>query len=199
MNDAERYRRFHNAQVMREVETRDFRWLNTGEVPRIDYSDNSFESYGQPEKRRVYTPDNFHDHNGEWRDIFAMDMLSESGFNVKARGRNAPDGYSNIDILIGDELWEIKSPEDTKGSNPGGLRFVEGNLRAAVKQFMNQYDPDNKSTLNYGGKIRVVFNSRYRSISDKKIEEELRRQISIQHVDEILFIRKDGSIARIEK
>lgn len=198
-NDAERYRRFVNAQAIREAETRDFRWLNTGEIPRIDYSDNPFESYGQPEKRGVYTPDNFHDHNGEWRDVFAMDMLSESGFNVKTRGRNAPDGYSNIDILIGGDLWEIKSPEDTKDSNPDGLRFVEGNLRAAVKQFMNQYDPDNDSTLSYGGKIRVVFNSRYKSISDKKIEEELRRQIRIQKVDEILFIRKDGSIIRIEK
>lgn len=198
-SDGERYRRFVNAQAIREAETRDFRWLNTGEIPRIDYSENPFEAYGQPERRGVYTADNFHDHNGEWRDVFAMDMLSESGFSVKTRGRNAPDGYSNIDILIGGELWEIKSPEDTASSNPEGLRFVEGNLRAAVKQFKNQYDPDSDSTLNYGGKIRVVFNSMYKSISDKKIEKELRRQIGIQDVDEILFIRKDGSIIRIEK
>lgn len=198
-NNAERYRRFVNARTIREVEMRDFRWLNTGEIPRIDYSENPFEAYGQPERRGLYTADNFHDHNGEWRDVFAMDMLSESGFSVKTRGRNAPDGYSNIDILIGGELWEIKSPEDTASSNPEGLRFVEGNLRAAVKQFKNQYDPDSDSTLNYGGKIRVVFNSMYKSISDKKIEKELRRQIRIQDVDEILFIRKDGSIIRIEK
>ena len=198
-SDGERYRRFVNAQAIREAETRDFRWLNTGEAPRIDYSGNPFDSYGQPESRGVYTADNFHDHNGEWRDVFAMDMLSESGFKVRTRRPDAPDGYSNIDIFIGDELWEIKSPEDREGSNPDSLRFVEGNLRAAVKQFMNQYDRESGAGMDYGGEVRVVFSSRYKAIDDKKIERELRRQINLQNVSQILFIRKDGSITRIEK
>ncbi|WP_428379561.1 hypothetical protein [Olsenella sp. Marseille-QA0557] len=72
-----------------------------------------------------------------------MDKLSQSGFKVATRQKSAPDGYSNIDVTIDGELWEIKSPQDTKESNPESLRFVEGNLRKAVEQFRSQYD--NKS------------------------------------------------------
>ena len=40
-NDAERYLRFANAQTIREVEIRDFRWLNAGQHSGIEFTDAS--------------------------------------------------------------------------------------------------------------------------------------------------------------
>lgn len=39
--DGERYRRFRQARINAEVETRDFRWLNTGKHSGIEFSDDS--------------------------------------------------------------------------------------------------------------------------------------------------------------
>lgn len=47
--EAERYRRFVNAQTMREAEIRDFRWLNTGRHSGIEFSDASVRA--EKEKR----------------------------------------------------------------------------------------------------------------------------------------------------
>lgn len=40
-SDSERYRRFVNARVFKEVETRDFKWLNTGDCPNITYENDA--------------------------------------------------------------------------------------------------------------------------------------------------------------
>lgn len=40
-SDSERYRRFANARVMREIETRDWRWLYTGDIPAITYENDA--------------------------------------------------------------------------------------------------------------------------------------------------------------
>lgn len=43
-SDAERYKRFVNAKAMREVETRDWRWLYTGERPSITFETPELEN-----------------------------------------------------------------------------------------------------------------------------------------------------------
>lgn len=43
-NDSERYRRFVNAKAMHEVETRDWRWLYTGEKPSITFETPELEN-----------------------------------------------------------------------------------------------------------------------------------------------------------
>lgn len=42
-NDPERYRRFVNAKAMREIETRDWRWLYTGRAPTITFETTELE------------------------------------------------------------------------------------------------------------------------------------------------------------
>lgn len=42
-SDEERYERFVNAKAMRELETRDWRWLYTGEKPKITFESESLE------------------------------------------------------------------------------------------------------------------------------------------------------------
>ena len=93
-NDSERYRRFVNDQVMREVETRDWRWLYTGEVP----------SYSAERGAR---PDRFELRCGE--------LLRENGFTVRFRktAGSQHGGYKRrtSDTYIGGASWEIKNPE----------------------------------------------------------------------------------------
>lgn len=93
-SDGERYRRFANAQAIREAETRDFRWLNTGEVPR--YS-----------AERGAHPDRFESRCGE--------ILRENGFTVQFRktAGSQHGGYKKrtSDTYIGGASWEMKNPE----------------------------------------------------------------------------------------
>lgn len=42
-NDSERYRKFVSAQVRREVETRDWKWLNNGDIPGITFETDALE------------------------------------------------------------------------------------------------------------------------------------------------------------
>lgn len=43
-SDSERYRKFVAAQVRHEVETRDWRWLNTGDLPKITFESEALEN-----------------------------------------------------------------------------------------------------------------------------------------------------------
>ena len=174
-------------------------WLMYGEKIKADYSLNPLKNYGDPIKRGVYDYDNFRNHKGEWRDVFAHDFLASSGIKVKTRPASAPDGYSNIDIFINGEVWEVKSPYDEEGSNLGSVRFVEKNLRRAGKQFENQWDEKAGARLDYKGPKRVVFNSRYKSVSDEVMGREIVRQMAKHGIDEVLFVKKDGSVAYIKK
>lgn len=49
-NDSERYRRFENARVMREIETRDWRWLYTGDIPKITFDSTGLEDETRKER-----------------------------------------------------------------------------------------------------------------------------------------------------
>ena len=93
-SDGERYRRFANAQAIREAETRDFRWLNTGEVPRYSA------------ERGAY-PDRFESRCGE--------ILRENGFTVQFRktAGSQHGGYKKrtSDTYIGGASWEMKNPK----------------------------------------------------------------------------------------
>nr|WP_058270254.1 hypothetical protein [Olsenella massiliensis] len=174
-------------------------WLMYGKKVEADYSLNPFKNYGDPKERGVYDYGNFGNHNGEWRDVFAHDSLASTGIKVEARPASAPEGYSNIDLFINGDLWEVKSPYDEKGYTPGSIRFVEKNLRVANRQFRNQWDEKTNARLDYKGPKRVVFNSRYKSVSDEAIGREIPRQMAMHGIDEVLFVKKDGSVVYIKK
>lgn len=181
------------------MELHDPDWLMYGKKVEADYSLNPFKNYGDPKERGVYDYDNFRDHNGEWRDVFAHDSLASAGIKVETRPASAPEGYSNIDLFINGDLWEVKSPHDEKGYVPGSVRFVEKNLRVANRQFKNQWDEKTNARLDYKGPKRVVFNSRYKSVSDEAIAREIPRQMAMHGIDELLFVKKDGNVAYIKK
>ena len=43
-NNSERYRKFVNAETFKEVETRDWRWLYTGEEPKLSFETDALEA-----------------------------------------------------------------------------------------------------------------------------------------------------------
>ena len=169
-------------------------WLYGGVPPDVDYSANPLENYGNPKLRRCYEFDNFEDHDGEWRDVFAHDALASAGIKVKPLPATAPDGFSNIDLSLNGELWEVKSPYDERGKSRAEMRFVEKNLRRAKKQFANQWDERTGGRLDYDGPTRIVFNSFYVNVDDGAIEAELARQMRAHHVDEVIFVKKNGEV-----
>ena len=71
---------------------------------------------------------------GGKRDLEAHNALRAAGHAVVVREETAPKGFSNIDLLLDGRLCELKSPtSDASGVN--GLRFIESNIRKAIKQF----------------------------------------------------------------
>lgn len=100
--DGERYRRFVNAQAIREAETRDFRWLNTGEVPRLSYASQKLASeieQSRPWEKRT------------------ADRLAENGFRcefIDDREEVAPGRFVGLpDLADGMELKTLMSARGT--------------------------------------------------------------------------------------
>ena len=160
----------------------DKRWLHFGEVPEVDYSENPMSAYGRLLTEGDWSPENIVDRGNEWRDLWAHHVLSESGFSV------ATHGASEIDLTIGGQSWEVKSPQPSDvAPKPGReLAFIENDVRKAVRQFRKR---------GLDGQVRIVYNPRYRHVaSDKEMTRELLRQMRGHGVKEAIFINEDGSV-----
>ncbi|OXN01649.1 VG15 protein [Bifidobacterium vansinderenii] len=162
------YKEWKRNRILAEMRTRDRQWLYDGTPTPITYL-----------KTREDIAKN------EPRDLFAIDSLSANGFALTTRSEDAPVGYSNIDLEIGGLIWEIKSP------NNGNVRCVESNLRKAKRQFAQAY-PNPLSV------VRVVFNGKYLALDDEWLAGELLRRANQHGIDEVLQVRKDGTILRIK-
>ena len=92
-NDAERYRRFVNAKAMREVETRDWRWLYTGDAPHYSAESGAHPDEYERECGRILRENGFPVH-------FRKTMGSQKG------------GYKRrtSDTFIKGDPWEMKNP-----------------------------------------------------------------------------------------
>lgn len=186
------FRDFQRNRIKREIETRDWHWLYTGEPPKIDYSLQSRDSIGQFTKPGSYDLEHLvlvPNKEGElvepneWRDIFAHDSLAQNGFHVATRKKLNQKGISDIDLLIDGDLAEIKSPSGS------GKRQVKNALIAAKDQFAHQGVTDDP--------VRVVFNGRYSGLTDEEIGVEIEKRMgTVGGIHEVIQILKDGSIIR---
>ena len=167
----------------REVKLRDPEWLYGGEAV-IDYSVNPIKSYGKLVTPFDYSPGNIVDRGNEWRDLWAHHVLEENG--IAATTHAAKD----VDLTIGGEWWEVKSPEMPTAPPKEGreLAFIERELRKASKQFKKRGIDSAK----------VVFNARYRQVaSDDEMVSELKKRMAMHHIDEVLYITSDGGVIRL--
>ena len=167
------YDKFVSKQILSEMQKRSRLWLSSGVEPETVYLKSIEEFLAEK--------------NGK-RDLFAHGILSRNGFAVTARKEGTLEGFSNIDLLINGELWELKSPEGRLNAN-GEPRFVENNLRKAVQQFYKQYGTDQRD-------VKIVFNGYFCEASDEQMEKRIAAEVRRHGIAEVLYIAKDGSVRR---
>ena len=115
------------------------------------------------------------------RDLFAHAALAHGGIAYTALSEDSPEGYSNIDLLIDGDKWEVKSPD---GDNP---RAVETRLRRAKDQFEKNYPKPIEM-------VRVIFNGRFYGKSDDWTMQKIEFEKAHHGISEVMFVGKDGNI-----
>ncbi len=212
------FRDFQLRRIRREVKTRDWHWLYTGEAPKIDYSLQSRESIGQFAKSGSYEREdlvlvkskkgNLVEPN-EWRDLFVHDSLSANGFRVKLRPDKALSisgkeirGATNPDIEIDGVMWEIKSPRGKTKIDKNGsynLDFIRDAAESAVHNFSNPYDFSKHQAMgDKANEVRMVLNLKYRGkdIPYEIIEKKLVKEMKENKLKEVLVVLPNGSVKR---
>lgn len=206
---------YYAHRITAEMDRRDRGWLYDGTLPEQDYSLVGKDGiYGHLKKRSTgFNPEDYREGNiakgtkskNEWRDLFAHDVLQNSGFRVKARPE-APkddehDGITSPDIEIDGVMWEIKSVRDPeKEFLPGNeLNFIESQFKnARNKNFKNPYDYEHDVGMkDMRDETRVILNTRYRVIDATRdeIASEIRRYVGPgKYAREAIWIDADGNV-----
>ena len=131
-----------------------------------------------------------HERGGSY-DLAAHEALRAAGHEIVVRKEDAPEGFSNIDLLLDGRLCELKSPtSDASGVN--GLRFIERNIRKAVRQFEKVE----------GGPVRpsiVVLNCEEVSVTREDALKRVRLEMSRHDIDRVILLTKGGAIDDIKK
>ncbi len=176
--------KLNRKQVFKEIETRDWEWLYTGKMPKIDYADNPRSRYGKLLIDNNYEPKNIINKGNEWRDLFVHDTLMSNGFSIKT------NGFKDLDLKINDNYWEVKSPQSPL-NNPKPerkLAFIENNLRAANNQFK-------KRGLE---QTNVILNFYYRDFKDTEVINEVEKRMKQHKINEVICLFQDGKVRRIK-
>lgn len=118
------------------------------------------------------------------KDLFAHVALHRAGYRFDVLAEDAPDGFSNIDLMIDGEKWEVKSPDKNN------IRAVEDNMRKAKKQFRKNYP----EPLGY---TNVVFNCGSYGVDDERALEEARARKNDHRIDKVIFVSSDGEAKEI--
>lgn len=170
----------------------------------VDYSLVPREQFAREVlKEGMWDESNFRGPGTEWRDLFAHDALSRHGFAVKPKPADAPRGFSNIDMWMDGELWEIKSPhDDPKGKPPkekNRYKFVRANLEAAEGQFLHQFNRATGKFEKIDYPTRVVFSGKYKDEEDDEMLAEIVTFLDRHSRYEVIFIDREGKVFDLRK
>lgn len=131
-----------------------------------------------------------HERGGSY-DLAAHEALRLAGHEVVVREENAPEGFSNIDLMLDGSLCELKSPtSDASGIN--GLRFIERNIRKTIRQFDKVQ----------GGPVRpsiAVLNCVDVHVSRSDALKRVHLEMSRHDIDRVILITKGNVIDDIKK
>ena len=111
-SDHERYASYVNAQVRREVETRDWRWLYTGELPK-----QTKERGAKPLQKERAT----------------ADVLSKVGFSVKFIKEVYKTRVKTADAYLNGDIWKFKVPEGWSGEHTVRKQFYKARDKGTSK------------------------------------------------------------------
>ena len=124
------------------------------------------------------------EHSGSY-DLAAHEALRAAGHEVVVRKEDAPEGFSNIDLLLDGKLCELKSStSDASGVN--GLRFIEHNIRKVVQQFEKVE----------GGPVRfsiVVLNCEEVLVTREDALKRVRLEMPRHGIDRVILLTRGGS------
>lgn len=161
-----------------ELRKRDKKWLWSGKLPSVDYK-KPFKEFIELDKNKAVIK------KDGWKDVFAHKALQKSGFSVVVRKEDSPKGYSNIDLEINGQLWEIKSPDG------GSKRQVKNAFAKADRQFATQYKTNDP--------IRVVFNGKYSLKDDDWLIKKIKScEQNRKNIESILYITKEGKVLKLK-
>lgn len=194
-SNADNFNDYYAHRIAAEMDRRDRRWLYDGTEPCIDYSRKQRGAFGVLKRvSDVFNPDDYSIENfvsrkdNEWADLFAHDALKHGGFRLEMYGNDS------IDAKVGGLWYEVKSPKppksgDAKPSEKNKYRFIENDVRTAVRQFSDRDMPL---------ETRIVFNPRYKiGLDMERVRDEFFRQCKKHRVKDGLFIWPDGTIERL--
>lgn len=174
------FAQFKENRIMREVETRDWHWLYTGETPKVDVSEIDIQQLNS-EQRHVYD-----------KEYKCARVMSNNGFRTKLTddpNAKPKPGIPKFDYAVSDAgvSWEAKCPEGN------GYLAVAGNIAKADAKFRKK-----------GEKSKVVLSNLDSAMTDKQFwgyfEESLcDPESDYSNVEEILFVFKDGTTKKWKK
>ena len=132
----------------------------------------------------------FEKEKGGKLDLAAHEALRDAGHEVVVREESAPEGCSNIDLLLNGRLCELKSPtSDVSGAN--GLRFIERNIRKAIRQFHNTDGGPTKPII-------IALNCETVPVTRDDAVKRTTLEMNRHSVDIVYLITKGGVVDKIE-
>ena len=124
-------------------------------------------------------------------DLAAHAALRAAGHEVVVREENAPEGFSNIDLVLDGRLCELKSPT-TEASGTNGLRFIERNIRKAIKQFQNVEGGPVKPSI-------VVINCMEVPVARDDALKRVHLEVSRHDIDRVILLSLGGAVDDVKK
>lgn len=160
--------------IMREVETRDWHWLYTGELPTIDYSRIS--------KSEMKVLRDQGETNGH-------EKLSENGFMVIVNSEHSP--IANIDLMIDGEYWELKT-----------IRGKGSKIDARFNEAVSKWERLHNAGQNLDSVPRIVIDNSHpeSTMSDEKARKKILENLEFHKESglvEVILINRNGQVERI--
>lgn len=173
--DGERYRRFYQARVIAEAETRDFRWLNTGDVPSYE-----IEAGAAPKPKEIET----------------ARRLAEYGYKSRFRKTRSSENKRTSDVyfLSGDLSNPVMTQWEFKGPSGNGKQTIHHQFEEAAGQSHNIVVDCTRLGSSWTNS-RII----------EEVDRKLRRGFTVtrgEHkgedwkFDEAIIVFSDGSISK---
>lgn len=179
------------SRIRAEVETRDWRWLYSGDAPAIDTSALSKKQLKRLQREKPL----------EWEGYV---KLSENGVSLKLDDEDRA-AAANIDFewMLGDgtQYWELKTPR--KGALALTDLLEEGYSKWERLSAEGAALPEGFNSSNLGSP-RLVIDNRYSEMSDDVAEKTILEQMDYLtshgslEFPEAILITKNGELSRIK-
>lgn len=168
------FRDFQRNRIQREIETRDWHWLYTGESPKV-----SKEKGAEPE-----------DH-----ELQVAELLSKNGLRVEFKKRSLLNHDRRADSLIGNKKHEFKNPE---GNSPLCVHNqIKKNLYGSGKKKI--LNPQSDRVIISNVRNDLSFDELVSQANDVLSGKTDLPTEGLDYMKEIIIVDRSGKMRRIKK